>query len=110
MLELSQQFDHQDVKNGYSLSSKVHEELQRKCNLSFRGQVTQQNFKFLLALACSVHSNLFTNIPELKRCLKEKDLHAPVQEMSLKVFFEFFAFPVANYLSRHIDDIGPHHY
>jgi len=72
--------------------------------------VTQNNYKFLLALACSVNGNFFTKIPELKRCLVEKDLHAPVYEMSEKVFEEFFIWPVAAELARHIDSIGPHHY
>ena len=46
ILELSTQFDHVDVKQSFSLSCKVRDDLKKKCNVSFRGQVTQNNFKF----------------------------------------------------------------
>jgi len=63
-----------------------------------------------LALACSVNGPFFANIPELTRCLKEKELHAPVTEMSIKVFYEFFIFQVAAHLSYNLDSIGPMHH
>ena len=37
LLELSQQFDHQDVANSSDLPCKAHEELKHKCDVSFRG-------------------------------------------------------------------------
>jgi len=85
-------------------------ELQTKCNTSFRGQVSQANFKFLLALACAVSGPVFATIPELSRCLCEKDVTAPVEDMALRVFCEFYAFPVAVYLSTHMPTIGRLHY
>ena len=110
VLELATQFDHLDVKHGYSLSCKVQADLKKKCNVSFRGQVTQNNFKFLLALACCVSGDFFANVPELTLCLTENDFQAPVEEMALKVFSEFFVAQVAVYLTNNINEIGPHHH
>ena len=110
VLELASQFDHVDVKHGYSLSCKVQADLKKKCNASFRGQVTQNNFKFLLALACCVSGDFFTNVPELTLCLTENDFHAPVEEMAHKVFSEFFIAPVAVYLTHNINEVGARHH
>jgi len=109
-LELATQFDHVDVKHSFSLSCKVRDDLKKKCNVSFRGQVTQNNFKFLLALACCVSGDFFANVPELTLCLTENDFQAPVEEMALKVFSEFFVAQVAVYLTDNINEIGPRHH
>ena len=110
ILELATQFDHVDVKHSFSLSCKVRENLKKKCNVSFRGQVTQNNFKFLLALACCVSGDFFANVPELTLCLTENDFQAPVEEMALKVFSEFFVAQVAVYLTQHINEVGARHH
>ena len=110
VLELATHFDHLDVKHSFTLSCKVREALKHKCNVSFRGQVTQDNFKFLLALACCVSGDFFTNVPELTLCLTENDFHAPVEEMAHKVFSEFFIAPVAVYLTHNINEIGARHH
>ena len=78
--------------------------------MNFRSIVTEDNFKFVLALACKLGEPLFSKIPEIELSLVEKQASAPVYEMALNVFDELWHSPIAHYLARNLTTITVTHH
>ena len=109
-IHAASRYDHKDVKACENMPSKLKSHLSSELDWNLSRSVTQDNYKFIVAIHCMLGGKLFKKIPSFAIYLRGTTPSAPITEMTKSVMALFFKAEVVQVLSSDLSLIGENTY
>ena len=102
--EVANSFDHNDLKDAIMVPHRYRAHFETQLSTPLEMRLNEQNFSFILGLACLLRGWLFQKIPAIISLLDSNQKAALIRD---EVFKTFFSHSIAKQLSRTYRQISP---